>query len=95
MKRDRDWDDASVWNELEVERLFYEKARCTCCAIHQMNKPVQIVPWLENNESKMKISNKRMIGDKCLLFCECDCRHVCREICRKYFYNGFFKLNQK
>ena len=67
MKRDRDWDDAGVWNELEVEKMFYEKARCTCCAIHQMKKPVQIVPWLENNESEMKISNKRMVGDKCFL----------------------------
>ena len=90
MKRERDWDDASVWNESEVERLFYQKVRCTCCAIHQMNKPVQIVPWLENGCKKINISNKKVVDGKCLLFCKCDCRHVCREICRKYFYTGVF-----
>lgn len=58
---------------------------CNCCDKHKINKPKNLVPWVElpdNNGINTQTSNTNPETGE--LYCKCDCRHLCRFICRKY-----------
>jgi len=59
-------------------------AKCNCCEVHQINKPITYRKWIDLPENKglnKRISNTNIETNK--LYCECDCRHLARWICRK------------
>ena len=55
---------------------FQEKlntlSRCNCCSKHQINKPVNLAPWVETP-----------FNGTTNITCPCDCRHTARFICRQ------------
>jgi hypothetical protein len=47
--------------------------QCNCCPRHQINKPSELKPWVELDESRDNTPDR----------CQCDCRHKARWICRE------------
>lgn len=47
---------------------------CKCCKRHQINKPYELVHWIENQTNLNTTQNKN---------CNCPCRHLARFICRE------------
>lgn len=49
--------------------------RCYCCKRHQINKPSNLITWVDTPFNCNQYTN-----------CYCNCRHLARHICRQTGY---------
>jgi len=62
-----------------INDAFEWAIQCNCCSTHQINKPRELVPWIETpfpGPREQGVSKAPGAG------CECDCRHRARFFCR-------------
>ena len=73
-----------VPNNSTPENELIKLKNCNCCNKHKLNKPTELVTWIElpmNHNLGTQNSNKNYDNT---LICKCDCRHKARWICRTY-----------
>lgn len=86
--------DIKVVSEDDKPKMLAVYAKCDCCNIHKINKPLVYAPWVDLQCSKggkycSKMSNKDAEG---YVMCECYCRFNARAVCRSHpDYKGSFK----
>jgi hypothetical protein len=57
---------------LKNDQVLTTLNSCKCCKKHQINKPKNMVPWIETEFHDMQDTE-----------CSCPCRHLARFICRE------------
>jgi hypothetical protein len=57
-----------------AQQKLDEYALCTCCEVHQKNRPTRYLPFKGQITDEKKAKTERS--------CKCDCRHKARLLCR-------------